>query len=46
MPRRLGTTPGAGLVTLLRLSSDSVRIEESVVILTLVEELVDETTKL
>ena len=46
MPWRLGITPEAGLVTLLRLSPDSVCIEESVAILTLVEELVDENTKL
>ena len=46
IPRSLGTTPGAGLVTSLRLRPVSVRIELSVVILTLVEELVEETTKL
>ena len=43
MPQRLGTTPGAGLVTRLRLSLNSALIEESVFILTLVEELVNET---
>ena len=46
MPGRLGTTPGAGLVTLVRLRPVSVHIELSVVILTLVEEPVEETTKL
>ena len=46
MPMRLGTFPGAGWVTLLRLRPDSVRMELSVVILTLVEVLVFETTKL
>ena len=39
-------SPGAGWVTYFRLRPDSVCIELSVVILTLVEELVDETTKL
>ena len=46
MPMRLGTFPGAGWVTSLRLRPDSVRMELSVVILTLVEVLVFETTKL
>ena len=46
IPRGLGTTPGAGVVTLLRLRPVSVHMELSVVILTLVEELVEETTKL
>ena len=39
-------SPGAGLVMSLRLRLVSVRIELSVVILTLVDELVADTTKL
>ena len=46
MPMRLGTFPGAGWVTSLRLRPDSMCMELSVVILTLVEVLVFETTKL
>ena len=46
MPRRLGTIPEAGLVTLLRLRPVSVRMELSVVILTFVDKLVEDTTKL
>ena len=42
MPWRLGTSPGAGWVTSFRLRLDSVCMELSVVILTLVEELVDD----
>ena len=45
-PRRLGTILGTGLVTLLRLRPFSVRMELSVVILTLVDELVEDTTKM
>ena len=45
MPRRLGTIPGAGLVTSLRLRPVSVRMELSVVIFTLVDKLVEDTTK-
>ena len=46
IPWRLGTISGAGLVTSLRLRPVSVRIELSVIILTLVDELVEDTTKL
>ena len=46
IPRRLGAILGAGLVTLLRLRPVSVRMELSVVILTLVDELVEDITKL
>ena len=46
IPRRLGTIPGAGLVTSLRLRPVSVCMELSVVILTLVDELVEDNTKL
>ena len=46
IPLRLGMFPGAGWVRSLRLRPDSVRMELSVVILTLVEVLVLETTKL
>ena len=45
IPRRLGTIPGAGLVTSLRLRPVSVRMELWVVILTLVDKLVEDTTK-
>ena len=44
MPLRLGTTPRAGLVTPFKLRPDSVCMDESVVILTLVDVLVEETT--
>ena len=46
IPRRLGTIQGAGLVTSLRLRPVSVGMELSVVILTLVDEPVEDTTKL
>jgi len=46
MPLRLGRFPGAGWVTSLRLRPNSVRMELSVIILTLVEVLVFEATKL
>ena len=46
MPLRLGRFPGAVWVTSLRLRPNSVRMELSVIILTLVEVLVFETTKL
>ena len=46
IPLRLETFPGAGWGTSLRLRPDSVRMELSVVILTLVKVLVFETTKL
>ena len=42
----LGTFPGAGWETSLRLRPVSVRMELSVVIRTLVDELVEDTTKL
>ena len=46
MPLKQGTSPGAGWVMSLRLRPNWVHIELSVVILTLVEELVLDTTKL
>ena len=46
IPQRLDTSPGTGWVMSLRLKPDSMHMDESIVILSFVDELVDEITKL